>query len=87
MRELQVAKLSDPSMTNAKWLEEQMESEADALANDLEHRDATEEEKALLKSELTKTLDEHIEQECRALNNDSEKFSSSIINPDNNKEK
>lgn len=85
-RELHDSKTISPSLTDTEWLEGKMEKEANALANTLEQRDITAEEKFLLKEEFIKKLDEQIEQESEMLSKEISCFAASMVHSDNNKE-
>lgn len=85
-RDLHETKTNDPSMTDSKWLESQMEKEANTLASALEQRSITADEKAILKEEFIKRLDEQIEEESNLLKKEANSFATSIVQIDNNKE-
>lgn len=85
-RELHDSKTISPSLTDTEWLEGKMEKEANALANTLEQRDITAEEKFLLKEEFIKKLDEQIEQESEMLSKEINYIAASMVQSDNNKE-
>lgn len=85
-RDLHDSKIKNPSLTDTEWLESKMEDEANALANTLEHRDITDNERSILKDEFIKKLDEQIEQESDMLNKEANYFAASFIQSDINKE-
>lgn len=85
-RDLQNSKIKDPSLTETKWLERKMVEEANSLANTLENRDVTEEEKSSLRDEFIKELDLQIEQESNMLNKEAHYFVDLDIMSDNNNE-
>lgn len=85
-RELHDSKTISPSLTDTEWLEGKMEKEANELANTIEQRDITSEEKFLLKEEFIKKLDEQIEQESEMLSKEISCITASMVHSDNNKE-